>query len=200
MNGEQSFEQMWKDAQDRFNKKTKKSLKQAKNRSLDDVLAELNDHLNLQDPMDGSKKARIKDLAINVLNFVQLLGGIAAQGASIVFGPANLCFNALSFLINIPTKISGFYDNIVALFEEVSTFMKQFKIYQRVGEYANVGMELKEDTHKIMIAFVDICAISITVLGGSKLHTVKTMTKLVLFDNDSGIQAKLNEFRTLIEH
>ena len=200
MEGEQSFAQMWEDAQVRFEKTTNKSFKQAKNQRLGDVLAQLDQHFNPRDPKDGGKKARIKELVTNVLKFVQLLGGIAAQGASMVFGPANICFNALSFLMNIPAEISSFYDDLSTLFEEISNFVKQFKIYQRIEEYAKVGMELKEGTHKLMIALVDICAICIKFYGSSKLHTIKTMTKLTIFNNDSGIKSKLNDFRTLINH
>ena len=200
MEGEREFDQMWTEAQLRFEDTTKKPLKQAKNRSLDDVLSQLEERFNPRDPKDGAKKARIKELATNVLQFVQLLGGVAAQGASMVFGPANMCFNALSFLMDIPAKISSFYDDLAALFGEISTFMKQFQIYQRIQDYSKVGMELKDSTHKLMIAFVDICAISISVLGGGKLHTFKTMTKIALFDNDSGIRAKLDDFRILVNH
>lgn len=135
-----------------------------------------------------------------MLTFIQLLGGIAAQGASIVFGPANLCFNALQFLIEIPAAISKFYNDLALLFQEISTFMKQFKIYERIEEYARVDIELKQGTHKLMIIFVDICAISIDVLSGSKLKKFKTMAKIALFDNDSGIRAKLDEFQRLISH
>ena len=197
---EQSFEQMWKEASMRFEEKTKKSLLQSNNRSLDDVLGELESRFNTQDSNENSKQRRLKDLASNVLKFIQLLGGIAAQGASVVFGSACLCFNAMSFLIEIPAKISGFYDDLERLFNEISTFMKQFKIYQRIEQFAEVSIELKQGTHNLMILFVDICAISIDVLSGSRWHQIKTRAKIALFDDDSGIQAKLEEFKGLINH
>lgn len=120
---EQRFEQMWTDAQTRFEAKTKRSLRHAKNRSLDDALMQLDYYFNPRDPKDGAKKARIKELATNVLQFIQLLGGIAAQSLSVVFGPANMCFNALSFLMNIGKKITSFYDDLATLFEEISISM-----------------------------------------------------------------------------
>ena len=199
-NEEQGFKQMWVEARFRFEETTKKSLVQSRNHTLDDVLKDLDQKFNGNDTNEGAKQQRVKELASNVLTFIKLLGGIAAQGASMVFGPANLCFNALSFLIDIPAKISKFYDDLAQLFEEISTFMKQFKIYQRIEQYAKVDIELKQGTHKLMIVFVDICAISIDVLSGSKLRKLKTMAKIALFDNDSGIHAKLEEFRRLIDH
>ena len=197
---EQTFAQMWVDAQTRFEERTKKPLKRAKNQSLNDAMAHLDQHFNLQGTDPDDKKARVKKWAMNLLKFIKLLGGIIAQGASVVVGPASLCFNALSFLLDIPTRISSFYDDLSALFQELSTLIKQFRIYQRMDLYVDVGTELKEDTHKLMIAFVDVCAISIDFFGGSRLHTIGTLTKLSLFNNDSGLKSKLADFKTLISH
>lgn len=197
---ELSFKQMWESAQAQFEEVTKKSLKSVKVKTLDEVLKDLDSKFNPKDPGDGGKKARFKELASNVVTFINLLGGIAAEGASIVFGPAGLCFNALQFLIDIPYKIGKFYDDIALLFEEISTFMKQFKIYQRVEQFAQVDMELKQGTHKLMISFVEICALSIDILDGGKWKKFKTMSKIALFDNDSGVSGKLAEFRRLIDH
>ena len=197
---EQSFKQMWKEARIRFEETTNRSLVQSNNRSLDDVLKELDQRFNSSAPNEGSKQQRIKELATNVLKFIQVLGGIAAQGASAVFGPASMCFNAMQYLIDIPAKISKFYDDLALLFEELSTFMKQFKIYQRIEQFTKVDIELKQSTHKLMIAFVDICAITIDVFSGSRLRKFKINAKIALFDNDSGIETKLDEFRRLIDH
>ncbi|KAI9657615.1 MAG: hypothetical protein M1821_002791 [Bathelium mastoideum] len=197
---EQTFQQMWVEARTRFEATTKKSLMQSKNRSLDDVMKALDHKFNDKDPEDGGKQKRVKELAMNVLTFINLLGGIAAQGASVVFGPANLCFNAMQYLIDIPTKITKFNDDLALLFGEISAFMKQFKIYQRIEKFAEIDIELKQSTHKLMIIFVDICAISIDILSGSKLKRFKTIAKIALFDNDSGIHDKLEEFKTLVTH
>ncbi|KAL9113305.1 MAG: hypothetical protein Q9227_002640 [Pyrenula ochraceoflavens] len=190
---------MWTEAQTSFLEKTKKSLSQSKIRSLDDAMEDLDQHFNPKNPDNGKKQARVKELAMNVLRFVELLGGIAAQGASMVFAPASLCFNALSFLIAIPAKISKFHDDLAQLFEEISNFMKQFKIYQRIEQYATIEKELRDGTHKLMIQFVDICATAIVILSGSWVKKLKTMSKIALFDNDSGIRGQLDEFRRLVD-
>lgn len=197
---EQDFQQMWIEAQNRFKKTTKKSLDQRNNRSLDDVLRELDKRFNTDDAQEGGAQHRVKELASNVLTFIELLGGIAAQGASIVFGPANLCFNAMQFLIDIPAKVSKFHEGLALLFEKISTFMKQFKVYQRIEQYAKVDVELKQSTHKLLIAFVDICGLSIDAVSGSKLKKMWTVAKIALFEDDSGVQEKLKEFQMLIDH
>lgn len=43
-----------------------------------------------------------------------------------VFGPADLCFNAISVLIDIPSNVSDFHEAVDGLFEEVSVFLSQF--------------------------------------------------------------------------
>ena len=87
---EQDFRQMWIEAQNRFEKTTKKSLVQKNNRSLDDVLRELDKRFNTEDAQQDGAQRRLKELASNLLTYIDLLGGIAAQGANIVYVPANL--------------------------------------------------------------------------------------------------------------
>ena len=107
---EQSFQQMWAEAQMRFMEKTKRSLRQPRNRALSDVMKTLEEHFNPQDSEESQKHQRLKQSASDVLIFVQMLGGITAQAAALVFGPANLCFNAMNFLLTVPTRVSGLYD------------------------------------------------------------------------------------------
>jgi hypothetical protein len=116
-----------------------------------------------------------------------------------VFGPANLCYSAASFLIEIPTKINKFYEGLAELFEQISTFLKQFKIYERIQQFTNMDPELKRTTHELMICFVDICALSIKVLGGSKWKQIKAVAKVILFDNDSGVNSELEKFKRLVD-
>ncbi|KAL9618543.1 MAG: hypothetical protein Q9160_006727 [Pyrenula sp. 1 TL-2023] len=195
---EQDFGRMWDDAQKSFKKRTKKSLRDSKTQSLDDVLEELEKRFNENDPTNGSKQKRVKEAISNVLKIIQLLGGIAAQGACVVFGPANLCFNAVQFLINVPGKISRFYDAFRVLFEKILMFMQQFKIYRRIEEITSLGFELKMSTHKLMVVFVEACAISIDVLNGSTWALMKTAAKSVLFDKDTGLHVTLEKFQRLL--
>ncbi|KAI9654642.1 MAG: hypothetical protein M1821_005849 [Bathelium mastoideum] len=197
---ELNLTQMWEQAQIRFEQKTRKSLKRTQIRNLDEAIELLNQKLEVQDSETKSKWHHIKTSAINVLKFIELLGGIAAQGASMVFGPVTMCFNAIQFLMDIPAKISKFYDDIGQLFEEISNFRMQFKIFHRMEQFTKIDLSLRKCTHQIMIAFVDICAISIDYLNPSKLKQFFTATKIALFDDDSGIHVKLEEFRRLIEY
>ena len=196
----QEFREMWMDARNKFEEQTQLSLSQSNAWTLERVEGELNKRFDEKEPETGPKQKRLKGLVTNVLSFIKLLGGIAAQGASMVFGPANLCFNALQYLINIPAKISKFYDDLEHLFRKMFTFMQQFKIYQRIEQYAKVDVELKKSTQSLLITFIDLCAFSIDALGGSRRKRFVTGVKIALFDNDSGVTAKLEEFERLIKH
>lgn len=43
-----------------------------------------------------------------------------------MFGPADLCFNAISLLIDIPSKVHEFHEAVDGLFEEVSVALSTF--------------------------------------------------------------------------
>ncbi|KAF2228666.1 hypothetical protein EV356DRAFT_457297 [Viridothelium virens] len=194
---EVNFEEMWEQAAKKFEQKTSKNLRGSRDRSLEEAIGVLREKFDAQDPDSGGRQQRIKELATNVLKFIQLLGGIAAQGASMVFGPATLCFNAVQFLMDIPAKISKFYADLEQLFGKISTFLTQFKIFRRIEQFPKVDMDLKECVNQVLVTFVDALAISINILGASKWKHVVHISKLVLFDHDSGIHDTLKEFERL---
>ncbi|KEF52389.1 uncharacterized protein A1O9_11630 [Exophiala aquamarina CBS 119918] len=197
-----SFKAMWEQAQVRFQDRTAKSLKSATGKSLEDVLKELEERYpedNIFEAKNGSQ-SNVKDIVRNVLNCINILGGIVAQGASMAFGgAADICYSAVSFLIEMHARIDRLYEGLAQLFEEISTFLKTFKIYKRVEKFAEVDPELKAITGRLMISFVDICALSIKLLNGSKWRKFKTVLKVALMDDDSGIRAELDKFKGLID-
>ena len=188
---------MWIDAQVEFQKRTKQSLP-AKKLSLENVHQLVEKHLNADDPAENKKQERIRRFTSNIITIIEVLGGVAAQGASIMFSPAGICFNALEFLLRIPDRISDFYDEIATLFEEISEFATRFKVYQRIEDFADPGAELRLSSHKMLILFVDICAILIDVLNSSKARTFKYVAKKALFDDDSGIKDRREKFERLV--
>lgn len=83
---EYSFKAMWEQAQLRFQERTSRALKSGKGKSLEDVLRELEERYpedNIFQAPSGSK-SNVKDIVRNVLNCINILGGIVAQGASMV--------------------------------------------------------------------------------------------------------------------
>ena len=154
---EVELRKMWDKAQSDFRKNTKKELRADNNKRLDDILQEFQQKYP-QDEGEVSTKAKISETINSILKCVQLLGGLAAEGASIVFGPATLCFNAISFLIDVPGRIAAVYEGIGNLFDEMCHTLVLFRIY---GNYKTLDPELKQGTHKLMVSFVRICGLSI---------------------------------------
>ena len=189
--------EMWTEAQDRFEKTTSKGLRTSPARRLDDVIKLLETKYVVKSPDEAEQKNRTRRAVHNVLNCVQILGGIAAQGASIVFGPANLCFNAVSFLIDIPGKISKVYGGLANLMEEVYTQLMVFKIYKRIEQSSALDSELLHNTHRMLITIINICALSYKLIDGGKLAHIKTGLRVALFNDDSGVTAELDSLAKL---
>jgi fungal STAND N-terminal Goodbye domain len=54
-----------------------------------------------------------------------------------VFGPADLCFNAISMLLDIPSNIHEFHEAVDGMFEQVAVFLSQFVCMKRVKWHQN---------------------------------------------------------------
>jgi len=53
--------------------------------------------------------------------------------------------------------------------------------------------------HKLMISFVDVCALSISLRKGGKWKSFKGNLKKVILNDDSGVQAELKRFKALVD-
>jgi hypothetical protein len=81
----ESLDDIWKDAARRFNALTNQDIKRSPARSLEDIRKQVDGQQpdsSGQKEKDGKKHA--KDMVLNVLSCIKLLGGVAAQGASMV--------------------------------------------------------------------------------------------------------------------
>ncbi|ATZ53694.1 hypothetical protein BCIN_09g04860 [Botrytis cinerea B05.10] len=164
-------------------------------RLIEDVLAQLKDRFQSEDGGKSSTKHKIKDAIEKFLKYIQLIGGVAAEAASTVFAPATLCFNAISFLIDIPQRVTEIYEGLENLFEEMTHAMVLLDIY---GNYKKFDRELKDGIHKIMVSIVRICGLSINIIDGGKKAKIKTILKVTFLKGDSGIKDELSKFNALI--
>jgi hypothetical protein len=86
------------------------------------------------------------------------------------------------------------------MLDTVSVSLVQFKIYQEIEDgKCKIDPALYTAVHKIMISFVDVCALALTLKDGSWFHRTKATTKMVVLNNDSGISKALDEFKDLVE-
>lgn len=76
---------MWAEAQRKFEENTNQKLSRGgPNKTLEDVMRQFESKKTGDDSNEVKTKARAKEIGHRVLMCIQLLGGIAAQGASIV--------------------------------------------------------------------------------------------------------------------
>ena len=82
----QSLDIMWEEAMERFRILTKQSLHVSPPRTLEDVRKqiELYQSDSSDDQQSRGGKERAKRMSLNALSCIKLLGGVAAQGASMV--------------------------------------------------------------------------------------------------------------------
>ncbi|OJK02157.1 hypothetical protein ASPACDRAFT_1886529 [Aspergillus aculeatus ATCC 16872] len=143
----------------------------------------------------NAKYQELKTVMNKTLTFVGLLGGIAAQGASMVFAPSSLCFNAVAYLINTGAKYKRIFSSLAELFRKVSDMLDRLQIYMRVPPDA-VDIALRRIINDQLLCFVDICALSIKVLKG---HKVLIAIKVFAFGEDEGVSGQLARLESLVE-
>ncbi|KAI9685380.1 MAG: hypothetical protein M1822_004511 [Bathelium mastoideum] len=195
------LEQMWEQATEDFYKLTAKDLKKKSTQpaTFESVMQQI-ENTPIEDDMKKSArdtKNKLKDATLDATKCIKLLGGIAAQAASATFPASGLCFNAVSFLLDAPFKIISLYAQLTELFQTVATFLKQFKIFERIEKSSDIDPALLETVNQLLICFVRICALSIKLLHGGTWEQVKVYLKKSLLDKDPGVSDELAKLKRL---
>ncbi|KUM59605.1 hypothetical protein ACN42_g7534 [Penicillium freii] len=189
-----NLQEAWDRACTSFAQTAKVDLTTTPKYTVDQVLDQIRTKQDEDDERNNKYKTA-KDVIGKTLNFVMVLGGIAAQGASMVFAPSSLCFNAISYLISTGSKYKRIFSSLSELFRRISDVLERCKIYMRLPADA-VDISLRKIINEELVCFVDICALSIKVLRG---HKVFTALKVFAFDSDEGVSGQLGRLATLVE-
>ncbi|KAF4341851.1 Nacht and tpr domain protein [Fusarium beomiforme] len=195
-----TMEQLWDEAARRFEDRTRQGLHPKPPITLDDVRQQIESRPeSATDVDDVSSIKHKKEIGLNILECLRVLGGIAAQGASVVFQPASIVFNAMSILLEAPKKIHEFHKDIDALFAIVAPSLGQFRIYEMIERFRKIDSELTRTIYITMISLVDICSLVISLQDpGSKWTKFKSGVKKALLDDDSGLSVELKKFENAI--
>lgn len=129
----------------------------------------------------------------NIGTCLETFGSIIAQGASIVFGPASQCWNAISFVVQAARGIGDVLDGFVTLMERSSAFLKRLNNFleQKRGEgEARLPRNLRESAYGMLTLFLGVLQNSYE-LATSKRERFKTMMGIVLFNDDRGVAQSL---------
>ncbi|KAG5763416.1 hypothetical protein H9Q72_008480 [Fusarium xylarioides] len=195
-----TMQKLWDEAAERFLARTGKGLNRKPPMTIDDVRKQIESRADPTTDIDAANTLKHKkDIGLNILECLKLLGGIAAQGASVVFQPASVVFNAMGILLEAPKKIRDFHEAIDEVFAVVAPSLSQFRIYERIEQFRKIDTDLTRAIHITMISLVDICALVITLQDpNSKWSKFKSNVKKALLDDDSGLSVELRKFRQAI--
>lgn len=189
--------QAWEEAQQSFLAKTNKPLASLDPKRKDGFLDAWQRKFDDDNSEKAKKSAEMKSVLYQVVSGVELVGAFAAQAACAVFPPANMCFNAIDILMNAPKKIDNVYDCLKVLFEEVAQFLVKFRILDRIDQKFGLDEDLLENTNRLLIVFIEICAMAVPLVGGNKFWLVAA--KATFLNNDSGVGGAIEKFRRLTE-
>ncbi|KAJ5160763.1 uncharacterized protein N7482_007767 [Penicillium canariense] len=162
--------------------------------TIDQVLDQIRQRQD-DDEQRNVKYKVAKDVISKTLSCIEVLGGIVAQGASMVFGPSELCFNAVLYLIQTGAKFKGIFSSIAELFKRISDVLERCKIYLRMLPEA-VDISLRRIINDELLCFVAVCALSMKVLKG---HKILIALKVFAFNTDEGVSEQLARLAELVE-
>ncbi|KAF7550248.1 hypothetical protein G7Z17_g5864 [Cylindrodendrum hubeiense] len=144
---------------------------------IDDVLSHLD---SFQDSKKPQKVQRLKGVIDKTLQCIQTVGSIVSSGVSTVFGPADMCCNALTFVIQAWQGYEGMLDNLAELLEKCMEFLDRLEYYNE-----KMDARLTRVACQNLQLFVEICDRTIKL---RKKHTRFLAFTKMLFLNDDGIQ------------
>jgi hypothetical protein len=88
-----TLDDMWKDARERFRSLTEQNLELSPPKTLEDIRKQIESQQSDSSmPKEKDCKKRAKKISLNALSCIRLLGGVAAQGASMVSLPIQEAF------------------------------------------------------------------------------------------------------------
>jgi len=191
--------EMWKNALEEFEKLAPgKSFKDIALSTTPEDLRKKLDALNDAGKGDkNSKSSRAKEIGLKVLDVVKTLGGVAAEAAGMAFGPAQVCFGALSIFLSIPRKVREFHEFIELVFIELDPVLSQFDIYINMEKTHTINDTLRIAIHKVMANFVRLCATVVGIQQGGKWDKFKKHASRV-FGDDQELQEELERFRRIV--
>jgi len=179
------LEAVWRDLKDQVIRLADGDPTNLKKLGINDVLATLEKAASDKAAKKAADKfGWVKEVTNKTLLCIQTVGGMIADGAAEVFGPSQMCFNALTFVIQAWQGYEGMFENLGELLEKCTEFLERLTYYKD-----------KMDTKLTCLAcqnlrlFVEVCAKTIHL---RKKHARLFAFTRQLFLNDNGIQDLLS--------
>ncbi|KAF7558157.1 hypothetical protein G7Z17_g57 [Cylindrodendrum hubeiense] len=144
---------------------------------ISNVLEQLDSYNDNKNPQSYS---RLKKAVDNTLQCIETIGGIVTQGVSTVLAPANMCYNALTFVIQAWKGYEGMFENMAELLEKCMEFLDRLSYYDQ-----KMDANLTKLACQNLRLFVEICHRTVRL---RKKHTRFLAFTKQLFLNDDGVQ------------
>ncbi|KAI0477811.1 hypothetical protein GGR56DRAFT_665620 [Xylariaceae sp. FL0804] len=138
------------------------------------------DQVQQADKKKSEKYGTFKGIIHRTLQCINTVGGIVANGASQVFAPAGMCYNALTFVIKAWQGYEGIFANLSELLEKCVEFLDRFGLYA-----GHMDAKLAHLACQNLQLFVDVCEHCIKL---RQKHNKLFAFAKQLFLNDDGIQ------------
>ncbi|KAK2752745.1 hypothetical protein FQN55_005876 [Onygenales sp. PD_40] len=193
---EHDIDVMWREALVEFHKYSGRDPNSFTELKVEDVIGKISQKKE-KDEKKAARHGKAKDILQKTLTCIQTLGDLAAQGASMVFGPSTMCFNAVSYLITTAQNYSKIFAGVGELFERISAFLERFEVYVRSKSLGvEIDIHLRKIIHELLRSFMRICALSIKV---SKESRILLALEVFSFGTDKGVQAELDVLEALVQ-
>ncbi|KAI1100326.1 hypothetical protein F4804DRAFT_348596 [Jackrogersella minutella] len=137
------------------------------------------DNVQNSNKKKSEKFGAFKHVVGRTLQCINTVGGIVAEGASTVFAPAGMCYNALTFVIQAWQGYEGIFENLAELLEKCTEFLERLESYQ-----GRMDARLTRVAVQNLRLFVEICDRTIRL---RKKHNKFLAFTKQLFLNDNGI-------------
>jgi hypothetical protein len=161
------FAVIWQEALDNYEATTKKNLRDPnlpKVTSVDELITTLDNHAK-DFKSYRQKNQTFFQVFATTLRPVELLGDLAAGGASIAFPPSSMIFGAVTYLITASKGVSAKYNAINDLFLSLKDFIVRLAVYTR----ETVSNELQEKLAQVLTTLLSIFALSTVAIKEGRL-------------------------------
>jgi hypothetical protein len=140
-----------------------------------------------------------KKIFRQTLYCVNKFGSIAAQGASMVFGPSQQCFNAISCIIGAIQDYDAVFSNVTVLMERMSAFLERLRIFledEKAEE--KVDKRLRLTMYRVLEHFMTALSIWHK-LSHSRTARLKLAAKVTIFGEDEGVGSAMEKLEVLVK-
>ncbi|KAI9375495.1 hypothetical protein BJX61DRAFT_539779 [Aspergillus egyptiacus] len=182
---------IWAQVQERVLELAGGDKKQIQPLGVKGVLAQLDDAQN-RAAERSTRREGIRSAFDRTLNVIQTVGGVAAGGAAMVFGPSELCFNAVSFVIQAWQGYQAIFEELAKLLSQCGDYLERLEYHMRAGMDAN----LSRVSAQHLLLFVEICARTIRLR--SKRTKLLAFTKIFLMQEDM-VADLLDQMQRLVD-